>query len=357
MKTQPGHLLLVDLDPAIQETVAQSLTLVGHTVEAAASGADALEKMRRTPFDVVLLNDRPPGMGYETLGRIRDDAVLRETSVVLLKSWNAAGLRALVGDCLEQKRADEEAKRLSAELQEAERLRDDLAHMIVHDLRTPLTSLLTGMMTMHNLGPLNADQREFVDAAIHGGQTLLGMINDLLDISKMEAGSLTLDSEPIHVLELVAQATEQVTWLLESNAQYLVCEVAEDLPPLWGDADKLCRVLTNLLGNAVKFTPHDGIITICVEATEQGDGLRFAVRDTGVGIPSEAFGRIFEKFGQVASGSAAYKRSTGLGLTFCKMVVEAHGGRIWVESALDQGSVFSFVIPCSPLDEDEETRT
>ena len=354
MKTKPGHLLVVDHDLTNQRTLTQTLTLAGHTVETAASGVAALEKMRRASFDVVLLSDQPPGTGYETLGRIRDDAALGETPVVLFKSWDGAGLRALIDDCLEKKRAGEEAQRLYVELQEkhralqeAERLRDDLAHMIVHDLRTPLTSLLTGMMTMHDLGPMNADQREFTDAAIHGGQTLLGMINDLLDISKMEAGSLTLNREPIKVPELVAQATEQVMWLLESNAQYLVREVAEGLPPLWGDADKLRRVLTNLLGNAVKFTPHDGIITVSVHKTAPGE-LQFDVRDTGVGIPPEAFGRIFEKFGQVASGSAAFKRSTGLGLTFCKMVVEAHGGRIWVESALDQGSVFSFVIPPAP---------
>lgn len=382
MKTKPGHLLVVDHDGPNQQALTRSLLPAGHTVETAGTGAEALEKIRRAPFDVVLLNYEMPGMnGYEVLGRIRDDHTIKDKDVpvimlsgsgelefvihcfergasdYLLEPWDAAVLRARVDNCLEKKRAREEAQRLYAELQEkhralqeAERLRDDLAHMIVHDLRTPLTSLLTGMMTMETLGPLNADQHEFVDAAIHGGQTLLGMINDLLDISKMEAGSLALDRKLIDVADLVAHATQQVTWLLESNDQFLVCEVAEGLPPLFADQDKLGRVLTNLLGNAVKFTPHDGIITVSVEEAEEG-GLQFDVRDTGVGIPPEAFGRIFEKFGQVSSRNAGHTRSTGLGLTFCKMVVEAHGGRIWVESALDQGSVFSFVIPCQPIGE------
>jgi two-component system sensor histidine kinase/response regulator len=115
------------------------------------------------------------------------------------------------------------------------------------------------------------------------------------------------------------------------------------LPPFSGDEDKLRRTLVNLLGNAIKFTPFGGTITAAAELQE--DVLLFSIHDTGEGIPPEAFDRIFDKFGQVENRKAGRKMSTGLGLTFCKLAVEAHGGRIWVESRSGEGSAFYFTIP------------
>jgi signal transduction histidine kinase len=123
--------------------------------------------------------------------------------------------------------------------------------------------------------------------------------------------------------------------------------VAPDAPPLQADGDKMLRTLVNLLGNAIKFTPQRGTVTVEVQCHD--DSLQFCVVDTGEGIPEEAFERIFEKFGQVESRKAGKQMSTGLGLTFCKMAVEAHGGRIRVESEMGQGSRFSFSVPLRPV--------
>jgi len=123
--------------------------------------------------------------------------------------------------------------------------------------------------------------------------------------------------------------------------------VPEALPALQADEDKLRRTLVNLLGNSIKFTPQGGVTLIISDHPEEG-AIWFAVRDTGEGIPKDAFERIFEKFGQVETRKAGRKMSTGLGLTFCKMVAEAHGGRIWVESELGVGSVFTVAIPVGP---------
>ena len=185
--------------------------------------------------------------------------------------------------------------------------------------------------------------------SLSGGQTLLGMINDLLDVSKMEDGSLVLDKQSVQASALVAKALHQVEALAKEKHLTLKQEIPPDIPTFIGDEEKLLRTLVNLLGNAIKFTPLSGTITVAAQlkAQEQdiASSLVFSVRDTGEGIPSEAFERIFQKFGQVESRKAGRKMSTGLGLTFCKLVVEAHGGRIWVESELGQGSTFLFAIP------------
>ncbi len=230
-------------------------------------------------------------------------------------------------------------------LQELEKLRDDLKNMIIHDLRTPLTSVISGMQTLEVIGDLDRTQREMVSIAISGGEMLLGMINDLLEVEKMESGTMQLDYAMLDAAELVGSAASQVALLSESQNLTLVRQIAADLPPFRGDENKLRRVLVNLLGNALKFTPPGGTLTVIAGLGEDGQSLVFSVSDTGEGIPSEAFEHIFEKFGQVASRHGGRTMSTGLGLTFCKLTVEAHGGRISVESIPGEGSTFSFSIP------------
>ncbi len=258
-------------------------------------------------------------------------------------------------DVTERRRIHDLERHFTAELQESyrrlqevEKLRDDLTHMIIHDLRTPLTSVIAGMQTLDVVGDLNADQREMMEIAVIGGETLLGMINDLLDVEKLESGTMQLDYAALSVAQLVTSAVSQVASLAESKHLKLIRQTPDDLPPLQGDENKLRRTLVNLLGNAIKFTRAGGTVT--VEAHESGDppGIVFSVSDTGEGIPAEAFGRIFEKFGQVASRQGGRSMSTGLGLTFSKLAVEAHQGQIGVESVPGQGSTFSFTIPLLP---------
>lgn len=238
-------------------------------------------------------------------------------------------------------------------LRKLEELRDSLTHMIVHDLRQPLQSLIGGLETLPLLGGLNEEQQEFLELSTEGGQTLLEMINDLLDIGKMESGTLVLERSPVDPRAKAERAMRQVRHLATEKQLDLRCEVAEGGPLVPADRDKLRRVLVNLLGNAIKFTPRGGSVTVAGRP-DPLHGYRFSVADTGEGIPADAYERIFEKFGQVQNRKAGRTMSTGLGLTFCKMVVEAHGGRIWVESRLGQGSTFFLTLPlegegCGPL--------
>ena len=233
----------------------------------------------------------------------------------------------------------------TSERKQADDLRSDLTGMIVHDLRTPLTSLLSGLRALQFVGGHAAEEQEILENAIGGGETLLGMINDLLDIGKWEAGSLTLDRRPLAPADLIEYALAQTAFLARQNGLRVARHLAPDLPRVDGDEDKLRRALVNLLGNAVKFTPRGGIVTVAATYDAAEKAVIFAVGDTGEGIPAHAVKRIFDKFGQVESRKAGRKMSTGLGLTFCKLVAEAHGGRIWVESKLGKGSRFLFTIP------------
>ncbi len=317
--------------------------------------------------------------GFEVLEQVKADSALQHLPIIVIsaeddlesivrciemgaadhlpKPFNPVVLRARISACVGKKRSHDRETKLYDELQERyqqlqelEKQRDDLTHMIVHDLRTPLTSLLMGLQLIPNLNTLDEIQSECLNVAVKGGEGLLAMINELLDISKMEDGSLKLACIPAEPAGLVQRALAQIEALASEKQLLLQQEVAPNLPPLVADAEKLVRVLVNLCGNAVKFTPQGGTITVGVRP--HNSEMIFSVMDTGEGIPPEYFERIFEKFGQVESRKSGQKMSTGLGLTFCKMTVEKHGGRIWVESEPSIGSTFSFSLPVRPHKQD-----
>jgi len=381
VKSEPGHLLVVDDDLVMRMMLARSLTQAGHTVEQAESGSQALDRLRAQRFDAVLLDVQMPGMdGFRVLEQIMADPALRNTPVIMVsgvdemasvvtciemgamdflhKPFDVGLLRARIHNSLEKKRlleqevaAREREVALRQELEanydrlkELEKLRDSLTHMVVHDMRQPLMSLKGGLESMVYLGGLRPDQRELLDISIRGGETLLGMINDLLDISMMEAGSLRLDRRPLDPGPIVESAIRQVEQLAHQKQLALTTRLHPSMPLVSADEEKLRRTLVNLLGNAVKFTPDGGSVTLGAGPLPSEPSVLFRVADTGEGIPREAFGRIFEKFGQVETRKGGRRMSTGLGLTFCKMAVEAHGGRIWVESDPSKGSTFSFTI-------------
>lgn len=187
---------------------------------------------------------------------------------------------------------------------------------------------------------------------------MLQLINTLLDISKLEQGQMALDLKPLPIFSVIDQAIERLQSLADSRHITIEQRLAPYLPPVEIDGEKIVRVLQNLLDNAIKFSPSPGVVTIGAllagDAStvlenvpvhipfKEGECLVVWVQDRGPGIPPAYFQRIFEKFGQVRGRKV---RGTGLGLTFCRLAVEAHGGRIWVESAEGAGSVFAFALP------------
>jgi signal transduction histidine kinase len=230
------------------------------------------------------------------------------------------------------------------ELRKLELQRDELVHMLVHDLRAPMSSFIGGLELVASAQQLPAEYQRFVRMALEGGEKLVGMVGDILDVSRAEAGRMTLDRAACAPADLVSSALDQVSAQAERRQVRLELRAPAGLPLLNADAGKLRRVLVNLLANAVQHTPDGGQVVVEAAAEEAPRQVRFSVSDSGQGIPEEVLGRVFEKFGRAAA-KKYHGASTGLGLPFARMAVEAHGGRIEVQSELGKGTCFSFTVP------------
>lgn len=228
------------------------------------------------------------------------------------------------------------------------RMRDDLTHMLVHDLRTPLTSITSAINILGDglLGQVPDDQQGMLDIIQRSSERMMEMVNNILSVAGLETGRVPLERRAISPAKLIAETSDALTPAVEERRIGLVVELAADLPPVYADWGMTERVLSNLVNNAIKFTPPDGQITLraCVE----GNSVVFSVEDTGPGIEPELRDHLFQKF---AAGKLE-GRGSGLGLAFCKLAIEAHGGRIWVDSPApgrpaeaEPGSLFSFSLP------------
>jgi signal transduction histidine kinase len=236
--------------------------------------------------------------------------------------------------------------RMAESLRQLETMRRDLINMIVHDLKAPLSSILASLdyLLTGELGPLDPNQRKFLAMGYRSGHDLMMLIQNLLDVAKMEEGKMILRREPFVPLRWAENVIAPFRLLASAAKKELRLESSADIPSVEGDAALLGRVLSNLLSNAL-YHAQPGSGEVIVSLACQGNHLAVAVRDNGPGIPPEDQARIFEKFVQIESRSAYLRSGTGLGLSFCKMVVEAHGGRITVQSAPQEGSTFTFYLP------------
>jgi signal transduction histidine kinase len=243
--------------------------------------------------------------------------------------------------------ATEQTARLgavNAELQRANQHKAEFLANMSHELRTPLNSILgfSQLLLEGDGGTLTQDQRQDVDIIAQNGQHLLVLINDLLDISKLEAGKAQLNRGEVDVEPLISECVESVRSLAKTKKLEMTASVSPEVGRVFADGPKLKQVLLNLLGNAIKFTESGSVRVI---AERQGAELRISVKDTGIGVPADDSERIFESFQQGKSGISGKYQGTGLGLAICRRLVEMHGGRIWVKSLPGQGSLFTFTIP------------
>lgn len=247
-----------------------------------------------------------------------------------------------------------ELRALCDQLKESELLREDLIDMIVHDMRVPLTAVLGSMEALSDLAPSDhtPECAELIALAMSSGQSLLRMVDHLLDISRIEQRRFTLIRESTPVALLVDEAAYQVRVAARRKKQELTIGMGPGIPDVLVDADRVTRVLVNLLSNALKCTPNGGKISVRADFDRPNKCVVFAVSDNGIGIPEEYHEKIFDKFFQAEAYRARSSMSSGVGLAFCKLVTEAHGGRIWVESEPGVGSTFRFTIPVSPLESD-----
>ena len=242
-----------------------------------------------------------------------------------------------------------EAMQLITEMRARDALKTQFLANISHDLRTPLTAIITHAEILRDgiLGELSDRQRESITGIISGGRQLLGMVGEILTYARGAANQLTLTLSEFSIGDIVEQVCALNESLAARKGLVLARDVAADVAPLVADREKVAHVLGNLLGNALDFTPAGGRIWISARRTalDGRPALLVEVGDSGIGIAPEHHELIFREFAQVDASASRSHHGTGLGLTIARRLVELHGGRIWVESALGTGSRFYFAIP------------
>jgi signal transduction histidine kinase/CheY-like chemotaxis protein len=235
----------------------------------------------------------------------------------------------------------------SKQLEAASQHKSEFLASMSHELRTPLNAIIgfSQLLVNRRFGELNAEQAEYLADILDSGRHLLALINDILDLSKVEAGRMELEPGRFSLRAALENGLTMVGERASERRIGLMLDVQADLAPIDGDERKIKQVIFNLLSNAVKFTPGGGRVEVV--ARQVDNEVHVAVRDTGVGIAAEDLERIFEEFQQGRSGATSTREGTGLGLTLARKFVELHGGRLWVASEVGTGSTFTFSLPIS----------
>ncbi len=309
--------------------------------------------------DIHLENDLPYVMEqFEKQARkeiqlAKDIPVKRKDGSIFYADVNASavtigGKTYLLGifrDITERKRAEE--MRLEKErLEYASKEKSEFIASMSHELRTPLNAIIgfSEILKMKMAGELSEKQMHYVDNIYTSGDFLLNLINDILDLSKVEAGKIELNIEKIRVATTIDEATVLIKEKAAKHNINIKKEIDPGLEFVDADKQRIKQVLFNLLSNAVKFSKEEGG-TVTISAKKEGDMAQFSVSDTGIGIKPENLGKLFQKFEQLEPGISAKYGGTGLGLAICKQLVEQHGGRMWAESKYGEGSTFTFTLP------------
>lgn len=269
-----------------------------------------------------------------------------EASLVLNEDGSRQCWQGLMVDITDRKLAEEELRRAKEAAEEASRLKTAFLSMATHELRTPLTIISGYVELLSESGRkrFNEEEREYVEIVQSGARTLTALIDDLLDLARIEAGRMHLTLRPVDVGDAMERVRRMVAAQAAAKNLELVFSVEDGLPPAAADINRLIQILLNLVGNAVKFTEHGRVV--CTARTRHG-GIEILVEDTGIGISPEALDQIFDEFHQGDSGTTRRYGGTGLGLAIARRLVDMHGGSIRVASELGTGSTFAVWLPAA----------
>lgn len=383
--TQPPLILVADDVPANVELLHDQLALLGYRVVSAYDGPSAVETCFAKRPDLCILDVAMPAgnlggsdrtTGFEVCRRIKRDPRTSRIPVIFVTALNDATdrvkaieaggddfltkphnrqiLSARVRSLLRLKFATDALEESYRKLRELEKVRDDLMKMIVHDLKTPLTSVLASleMALDGDFGMMSEGLRRALGDAEAKAEDLLALIEDLLEVARIEETTLELDLQPLSPAALIAELVEEWRVRFQQEEAEVSTDVSDDCPVFRADKGLIKRVFSNLIQNAITHAGSGVRIALSARSSrEVGDsqGVKFTVSDDGPGIPPEYHEVIFRKFERVKNPQIPRARNSGLGLAFCKLVVEAHGGRIWVQSNEGRGSHFHITLPAEPV--------
>lgn len=384
-----GNLLIIDDEEEILKALYRQFRR-DYDVYTASSAEEGYRVMTETPIHVIISDQRMPGMnGADFFGKIKNDypdairllltgyadiqaviSAINDGNIFryIAKPWNPVELDTIVREAFQRYHLIVENRKLLEELQEsnamleqrvAERTtelaemnarllavnqqKDSFLGMAAHDLRTPLTVLqgFTDLLTHPSARP--EDFTEFIGIIRETIQQMLALLDDLLDITAIEAGKLTLRPEPVRIAPFIDRVCKLNYRIGEQKGIRLVTDIAPDLPPLNFDPRRIEQVLNNLLSNAFKFSHSDTMVT--VQVAPVAGGIEFSIRDQGQGIPPAEIDLVFGEFQRVSTKPTGDEGSTGLGLSICRRIVHLHNGQIGVESEVGAGSRFYFTLP------------
>lgn len=387
------RVLIVDDDKLNQALLQRSLDEAGYEVIVATDGESAMQLIPQEHPDLILLDYLLPGLdGLTILRKTRQQypgvaivfmtaygsedvavqALRQGADDYLIKPFRPWGVAAVVEENLEKGRQRRLTRSLIEELnrsnqrlreqqlelqsqnlalQELDQMREDLLSMVVHDLKNPLAVMITAMELLGaDFAPMMDEEQQLVlTSSRRASNQLMSLVNNLLDVQRLEAGRMPLLLEDVDLMELLEHVTMVARPRLREGRLTVRTELQGNLPPVRADSTIIGRVLHNLLDNAIKFTPTGGAITV---SARLGDGeVQLSVADTGEGVPESSRQMVFDKFEQLRPTGRGH-RGSGLGLTFCKLATEAHDGRIWIEDNEPRGSRFVFSLPLNPTGPD-----
>ncbi len=367
MREDKPLILVVDDEESNIIVFKRPLAKAGYEVIGVSSGATALEAVAQNDIDVVLMDWMMPGMsGVEATAMIKAAPRGQLIPVIMVtakadQSDVKAGLDAGADDYITKPVEMEEAlarirsalrqRKLEKGLHEANEqlrrlmaLKDDFLNIASHDIRSPLASILgfADELQHEHPGPLNAAQKRYLDIIVRAGKRQLKLVNDLLDLARIETGKDELHKIPVMMDTLLAETHESMLYTAKEK-EITLTNAKGCSRPLMADEGKILRVLSNLVSNAIKFTPKGG--TVAVSCKTVGGECVVTVADSGVGIPAEEIPKLFGKFSKLSSRPTAGEHGSGLGLSITKQIIDMHGGRIWAESGEGRGTSLHFALP------------
>jgi signal transduction histidine kinase len=360
------NVLIADDEESLRATIAAWLGDEGFEVDQAADGLEAIKKVQGRDFDIALLDIKMPGAnGLEVLRFIKKNS--NPTEVVMMTGMSDVGMAVeamklgakeyltkpvdldqlvpQLRSLIKKRDAEERIRQLQAE--HTARLLYDL-HNPISGLKQSIGYLMKGMA-----GPLSDHQKELMGYMVNSIDKVITLLNDMMDLTKLEGGRVRLNEGIGNLADTVQKVMQEYRVPIQSNKVSLEIAVEPELPPIEYDSQKIEQVLHNLVSNAIKYTPTGGAIIVQArkvalvieEGQQPQDFMMVSVFNSGQGIPKEELPTIFDRYRNVVTDSKDKKKTTGLGLTICQRIIEAHNGKIWVESELGKGATFFFALP------------